>query len=138
MAFVTVTVTVPEEHVADLLRYAASLAESEVGPMEGERKRGTPHGFGREAVRRAYLGGDSENWRPWLEFLAANADEWLSGREIAEGIDMDPASVPGMLGAAERRCGKRPPYEKRWVDGRREFLMPEPVAEVVRELAESN
>jgi hypothetical protein len=136
MAFVTVTVTVPEEYVADVLRYAASLAEPEVEPMQGERRRGTPHGFGRDAVRRAYLGGDSQNWRPWLEFLAANPDEWLSGRDIAAGIGMDPASVPGMLGAAERRCGRRPPYEKRWVDGRREFLMPEAVAEVVLELAE--
>jgi hypothetical protein len=41
--------------------------------------------------------------RPWLEFLAANPDERLSGNDIAVGIGMDPASVPGMLGAAERR-----------------------------------
>lgn len=138
MAFVTVTVTVPEEHVADMLRYAAELTESESEALtgSGERKRATPHGFGREAVRKAYLGGSSEFWRPWLEHLASNPDEWLSGPEIAEGVDMDPAAVPGMLGAAERRCRQRPPYEKRWMDGHREFLMPESVAEIIRELAE--
>ena len=136
MAFVSVTVTVPEEHVADVLRYAAELAEYDAEPAPNERRRGTPHGFGREAVRKAYLGGSSEYWRPWLEHLADSPDEWLSGPEIAQAIGMDSAAVPGMLGAAERRCRQRPPYEKRWVDGHREFLMPASAAEIIRELAE--
>jgi hypothetical protein len=134
VAYITVTVTVPEEHVADVLRYAAGLAESEA-QTQGEPRRGTPRGFGREAVRNAYFGGSSDYWRPWLEYLADNPDEWLSGPAIAQAIDMDPAAVPGMLGAAERRCRQWPPYEKRWVDGRREFLMPGYVAETIHELA---
>jgi hypothetical protein len=40
-----------------------------------------------------------------------------------------------MLGAAERRCKQRPPYEKRWEGGVRYFFMPSRVAEVIEELA---
>jgi hypothetical protein len=136
VAFTTVTVTVPEEYVSDVLRYAADLAEPDDEVEQLERRRGTPHGYGREAVRGAYLGGSSDTWRPWLEHLAANADRWLPQADIANAIGMDPTSVPGMLGAAERRCKQRPPYEKRWVQGRREFLMPTSVARVILELAE--
>ena len=135
MAYVTVTVTVPEEFVSDVLRHAADLAEPEDEAGQAERRRGTPHGFGREAVRRAYEGGESDYWRPWLEHLADHPDEWFSGPDIAEAIGMRADAVAGMLGAAERRCKQRPPYEKQWVNGHREFLMPESVARVIRELA---
>jgi hypothetical protein len=40
-----------------------------------------------------------------------------------------------MLGAAERRCKQRPPYEKTWQGDVRYFRMPVRVAEVIEELA---
>lgn len=142
MALVTVTVTVPEENVADLLRHAAALIEGDADERiqwtdpEVNGGGGTRWGFGRAAVRKAYQGGTSDYWRPFLEYLASRPDEWVTSEEAAEAVGLDISQLPGMLGAAERRCRQRPPYEKQWdASGHREFLMPERVAVTVQEVA---
>lgn len=76
-----------------------------------------------EAVRRAYAGGVSNRWRPFLEYLARHADQWVRVPDIARELDCTPQQVVGMLGAAERRCGQEPPYEKKGPTGRRQFRM---------------
>ena len=141
MPFTTVTVSVPEGKEADLLRYAASLAtggaseiaeaSSEPEQENGDRRR---WGWGRRSVRDAYLGGVSDVWRPFLEYLADRPDEWVGWPDLCEHIGQTPQQAAGMLGAAERRCGGRPPYEKKWEGSVRYFRMPESVAEVIQEI----
>jgi hypothetical protein len=86
-------------------------------------------------VRRNYLGGVSDYWRPFLEELAAHPDEWLSWQQLCGAIDLPPRKASGMLGAAERRCKQLPPYEKAIEDGEYWFRMPASVADVIRSLA---
>jgi hypothetical protein len=138
MALVTVSATVPQERVADLLRYAASLHETDTEPGDdGEAGNGRVRwGWGRQAVHEAYLGGTSDRWRPFLDYLANRPDQWVPWKELLEAIDFIPQQGAGMLGAAERRCHQRPPYEKRWNNQVREFRMPAQVADYVKEVAE--
>jgi hypothetical protein len=143
VGYTTLTVSVPEGKEGDLLRYAASLAggtpsedddfiedDDQPEPANGRRRWGT----GRRAVRDAYLGGVSDVWRPFLEYLADNAGEWVSWPELCEHIDRTPREASGMLGAAERRCNGRPPYEKAWQGRVRHFRMEPNVAEIINEL----
>jgi hypothetical protein len=136
MGLATVSVTVPEERIPDLLRYAADLNEVEtepsVDPQTGVKAR---WGWGRQAVHDAYLGGTSESWRPFLDHLAEHADEWVTWEELLKVIDFTAQQGAGMLGAAERRCKGRPPYEKRITGNVREFRMPSQVAEYIMEVA---
>lgn len=85
-------------------------------------------------MRSAYLGGVSEVWRPFLEYLADRPDEWVPWPDLCEHIERTPQEASGMLGAAERRCGGLPPYEKRWIGRTRHFRMPTSADEIVREL----
>jgi hypothetical protein len=89
----------------------------------------------RAAVKKNYLGGISDYWRPFLQELAANPDEWLSWQDLCEAIELEPNRASGMLGAAERRCKLLPPYEKAYEDNTYWFRMPKDVADVVTELA---
>lgn len=76
-----------------------------------------------EDVRAAYAGGISERWRPFLKFLARHADQWMTVSQVSEELACTPQQVVGMLGAAERRCGQAPPYEKKGPSGHRQFRM---------------
>lgn len=148
MGLTNVTVTIPESEVATLLRFAASLVEGdspdEVIPDEDIEwedegasfgNGGTKWGFGKAAVRRAYMGGVSEVWRPMLEYMAEYPDEWVPFADICEAVDRVPAQMSGAVGAAERRLNKRPPYEKKYMGGVLHYRMPGAVAEVIEELA---
>ena len=146
MELTTITLRVPPDRVADVYAFAAVLyrrgrtapAMVTAGPdatdEPGEPDR--PDGLDDDAVRRAYLGGRSEAWRPFLDVLADHGDQWVSWRALCREIGRTPAQAAGMLGAAERRCKQYPPYEKSgWTDGDRWFRMPEHAAAVVRALA---
>lgn len=146
MGFTTLTVSVPEGKEADLLRFAASLAgtrpegtiEEPEDPEGGDPATGNGRrrwNWGRSRVRDAYFGGVSNVWRPFLEYLADRPDEWVSWHELCKHIHRSPREASGMLGAAERRCGGRPPYEKKWEGTVRFFRMPEALAEMIKEAA---
>lgn len=146
MDFTTLTVSVPEGKEADLLRFAASLASARPVPtieVPEEPEEGTPSdrdgrrrwGWGRSRVRDAYFGGVSNVWRPFLEYLADRPDEWVSWHDLCAHIHRTPREASGMLGAAERRCGGRPPYEKKWEGTVRFFRMPAQLAELIKEAA---
>lgn len=146
MPLVSVSVSVPEEDVGQLLRYAAALADGDSvepdGDYEdeesGDRPQRARRGTGARRVREVYLGGTSEHWRPFLEHLAEQPDQWVPWSELCDAIDLAPGSAAGMLGAAERRCGRVLPYEKRWNGSERVFRMPANAAEVVCQLAEGS
>jgi hypothetical protein len=146
MGFTTLTVSVPEGKEADLLRFAALLAgplavSTIEGPEEpdggdpGHRTGRRRWGWGRSSVRDAYFGGVSNVWRPFLEYLAERPDEWVSWHDLCDHIQRTPREASGMLGAAERRCGGRPPYEKKWEGTVRYFRMPAQLAELIKEAA---
>jgi hypothetical protein len=140
---VNVNVSVPQDRVADVYSYVASLFNgssesdskggSEVPPPKNVKR--APAGFGRDTVRKNYLGGQSNYWRPFLEYLAEKPDEWVDWEELCNAIKLTPQQASGMLGAAERRCKLKPPYWKAYEDGTYWFQMRDDVAEVVRELA---
>jgi hypothetical protein len=159
MGLVTVSVTVPEEKVPDLLRHAAGLYEevtSTAGPGSEETDESTlPPALkrlvaqqralharaearapvDRETVQEAYLGGTSEKWRPFLVYLADRAGQWVKWQELLDAVNLTSAQGAGMIGAAERRCRMRPPYVKRSRSGLQEFKMPAEVAELIHEVA---
>lgn len=133
---VTVSVTVPVQSVSDLYQYAGDLVASSGGDAaNGSGAGGKRWGFGKSAVRKAYNGGQSDYWRPFLEAMAAEAGEWVSWPDLCEAIGLSPKEASGMIGAAERRCKGRPPYEKVWEGGVRYFRMPVDVADVIKDLA---
>lgn len=138
---VTVSVTVPSQSVSALYTYAAELvadADTEsaaAAGADGSGHAGNKWGFGKGSVKKAYLGGVSEHWRPFLEELAHNRDEWVAWPELCAAIGLTPKQASGMLGAGERRCKGRPPYEKTYEGGTYFFRMPAKVADVVEELA---
>jgi hypothetical protein len=125
-----VTVSVPREKVADLLRYAASLSE-----IEDASDRVGDSQFGMKAVKDAYLGGTSEYWRPFLASLAHLSleaeDSWVRWETLHDQIGLTGRQAAGMLGAAERRLKGAPPYEKKIADGTHWFRMPEAVANLI-------
>jgi hypothetical protein len=129
-ALVTVSVSVPEDRVGELYEFAGRLCSN----GSTETNRGTRWGFGREAVRKAYWGGTSDYWRPFLEELAANPDEWLAWHDLCAAIGLAPKQASGMLGAAERRLKGRPPFERSYEGGQYYFRMPSTVAEVINEI----
>jgi hypothetical protein len=132
--------------VRDLLTYAARLApdgsrpaddRSDAEYLDGaeDRKARARNGFGRNAVQKAYNGGVSEYWRPFLEMLADRGGEWVAWSTLYEGLGLTSRQAAGMLGAAERRCKGHPPYEKAWEEYEHWFRMPTETAEIVKELA---
>lgn len=138
--YVTVSVTIPAARVAELYEFAAQLHEVEgyadLEELEDDEEQEAPRvraaaGFGTATVRRNYWGGDSEYWRPFLNRLAESPDEWVPWTELCEAIGLTPRKASGMLGAAERRCKLRPPYDKSRMNGDTVFCMPESVAQVV-------
>lgn len=140
---VTASVTVPSHALPDLYTFVAGLnsATQEQPGTPGEQlgtkdepKRRAAAGFGAATVKKSYLGGVSEYWRPFLNELAAHPGEWVSWGDLCEAIDLEPTRASGMLGAAERRCKLLPPYEKAYEDGQYWFHMPQSVADVVTEL----
>lgn len=135
MEYQNVTVTVPASRVGDLLAYAADLARS------GDVDRDEAHGarpLTPAAVRMAYLGGKSEHWRPFIDMLVDQPDEWVEWLELCEKIGLRPPQAAGMLGAAERRCAMKPPYEKRQVGGIIYFRVSSEVAATIREINDGN
>lgn len=138
MGLTNVTVSVPEDRVSELLHFAAELTEVTPASLEDDASNDTARakpGFGRYAVRKAYVGGVSQVWRPMLEYLADRPDEWVAWPEICEAVNRTPKQMSGALGAAERRVNNKPPYEKRRNSGVREFRMPASAASLIREVA---
>lgn len=143
MPFTTVTVSVPEGKEAELLRFAAALASGTSEGVSGlttEDATGNGSlrrwGWGRRAAQDAYLGGVSEVWRPLLEYLADRPDQWVPWPDLCQHINRTPRQASGVLGAAERRCGGRPPYEKKQEGDAHYFRMPAHVAEFINEVRE--
>lgn len=143
MSFTALTVSVPTGKEPELLAFAASLAkratdgtleEAEDDEVPGQQNGKRRWGWGRKAVVDAYYGGISNVWRPFLEYLADRPDEWVAWSDLCAHINRTPRKASGMLGAAERRCSGRPPYEKKWEGSERKFRMPSQVAVVVNEL----
>lgn len=142
---VTASVTVPSHTLPDLYTFVAGLNSTaqeppvntgeQLGTKDEPKQRGAAAGFGAATVKKNYLGGVSDYWRPFLDVLAAHPDEWVSWGDLCEAIDLEPTRASGMLGAAERRCKLLPPYAKAYEDGQYWFRMPESVAAVVTELA---
>ena len=140
----TVSVTVPSGTVGELCAFVATLHASseeaavatgeDLGTKDAPKQRAAA-GFGAATVRKNYLGGVSSYWRPFLEELATQPDEWVAWTQLCEAIDLEPNRASGMLGAAERRCKLLPPYEKAYEDGEHWFRMPKSVAEVITDLA---
>ncbi len=139
-----VTLVVPLTSLRDVYAFAASLhsndgeeptteTEEESSPRDAPRQRAAA-GFEAATVRKNYLGGHSDVWRPFLHELANNAGEWVEWTVLCNAIDRSPRQASGMLGAAERRCKQQPPYEKAYEDGEHWFRMPVEVAGLVREL----
>ncbi|WP_328851260.1 hypothetical protein OG994_25855 [Micromonospora globbae] len=140
---VQISVSVPANRVSDLYAFVATLhgpiGSKEVPKVEYKgapvAQRALP-GFGKATVRKNYLGGVSDYWRPFLERLAEEPDEWVSWTVLCEAIGLTPHQASGMLGAAERRCKGYPPYEKSgYTEGDHWFRMPKEVAEIIKELA---
>ncbi len=141
---VTVSVTIPGTRLQDLYTYAATLHTEEQAPpintteqlgTKDEPKQRAAAGFGAATVKKNYLGGTSDYWRPFLQELANHPDEWVSWEDLCTAIDLEPSRASGMLGAAERRCKLLPPYEKAYEDYTYWFRMPSSVANIVTELA---
>lgn len=125
-----VTVTVPVTRVSDLLAFAADLARASEDDLPESAR--APRPLSPVAVRLAYLGGKSEHWRPFIDVLVDQPDEWVEWLALCERIGLRPPQAAGMLGAAERRCGMRPPYEKRQVGGVIYFRVSSEIAEIIR------
>ena len=132
MEFKTVTVSVPELKVADLLRYAADLAD-----ITTDTTNGSSQWTFEELVQSAYVGGQSNVWRPMLEFLADRPDEWVDWSDIYTAMNRTARQMSGAIGAAERRCHGHPPYEKRMVDGKHQFRMTQAAADIIHDAAET-
>lgn len=143
-----VTVTVPRESVPELLRYAADLAAGTLATRSnvdasGEAHAPRPRHFSQAAVRRAFNGGQSEYWRPFLALMAhhsliaadTEADGWVEWATLHDGVGLTDRQAAGMLGAAERRLKGLPPYEKAYEDGKLWFRMEKAVADLVINLA---
>lgn len=137
------TLVVPSTSLGEVYAFAATLhsnddephtePEEEASPKDAPRQRAA--GFGAATVRKNYLGGYSDVWRPFLQELAKNAGEWVEWTVLCVAIDRTPRQASGMLGAAERRCKQLPPYEKAYDDGQHWFRMPVEVANVIKEFA---
>jgi len=128
---VNLTVSVPADRVADMYAFVASLH----APTTPE---GSPKGAdaGPDSVRRAYFGGASDYWRPFLDYLADRPGEWVAWTDLCQAIGLTPRQASGMLGAAERRCQGHLPYEKGgYREGDHRFRMAGPVATLVKGFA---
>jgi hypothetical protein len=131
----TVTVTVPEDTLFLLRRYATQLCAG--GGHDAVRGQGETEALTQgdpDAVRCAYLGGNSENWRPFLDHLADSPGVWVDWPELCDIIGLTPNQAAGMLGAAERRCKGAVPYEKRESRGVRYFRMSADNTRLVKQL----
>jgi hypothetical protein len=137
-----VSVPIPEERVAEVYALLSGKLETiptgqayeeEPLPIEPKLAR-APWGMGPGLVKKAFLGGASEYWKPFLTYLHDYPDEWINQDDVIVLLEMEPTSFPGFLGAAERRCKKRPPYVKKRINDRVHFMMPRSVAEVIEGL----
>ena len=140
---VQLSISVPADRVSDLYAFVATLHSpigseevSKVDDKDAPVSQRAAAGFGKATVRKNYLGGVSDYWRPFLERLAQEPDEWVSWTDLCEAVGLTPRQASGMLGAAERRCNLYPPYEKTgYTEGDHWFRMPKDVAEIIKELA---
>ena len=78
----------------------------------------------------AYCGGVSDYWRPFLKLLAqesqAAEDGWVKWSQLHDALGLTGIEGAGMLGAAERRCAGKVPYQKAFEEGEYWFRMPPP------------
>lgn len=126
-----VTVTVPVDAIQDLLSYAARLHTGSLKVPDGGAV-----ALDEDAVRQAYLGGtDNKPWRDLLEVLAEHAGNEVYWPELCEAIGLGRRSGAGVIGAAERRCKRNPPYTKRYAGEDTWFTMSPEVATVIKKVA---
>lgn len=143
-----VQVSVPEEHVLAVYALISELSGSSSPPV------GTPAKLAAKApdatadvVQRMYV-ESFERHRELLRLLADRQDEWVSSGSIIDALKLENGrkSLAGMFGAFGRRSkhryGGAKPWRDRWdpesgETGEQFYLMPQEVAEWVREAAAS-
>jgi len=138
MTYETVTVTVPTDTVPRLLQFAADLAKPEGPQPDTDAARV-------DFIQTAYRGGDSEYWRPFLDYLADRPGEWVSSDVMGKRLGLSRDQIAGMLGAAGRRLGAEERlhewftdgpvriYEKQYFGGKAHYRMPKDVADIIVE-----
>ena len=92
-----VTVTVPEDKLFLLRRYAAQLCAG--GGHDAVRGQGETEALtlgDPGAVHRAYLGGNSENWRPFLDHLADSPGVWVDWPELCDIIEVREGKIQSL------------------------------------------
>lgn len=139
-SYESITLTVHADRVQELLEFAGTLAGPKPEPVEAaDDEPAAPDPFSIDNVTKAYRGGYSDHWRPFLLCLArfskAASDHWVRWEDLYEAIGLTDRSAAGMLGAAERRCKGLLPYTKSY-EGGYWFRMPESVADMIIDLAQ--
>jgi hypothetical protein len=136
---VNITLSVPEDKVSEAYSYAAQLNSGSNSNGTAEVANGNSvrreRRFSRAAVQRAYYGGESEYWQPFLNEMAKHPDEDVLWDDLCAAIGLTGRQAAGMIGAAERRLKGNPPYDKYKSGGQHWFNMPGAVAEIVEEYA---
>jgi hypothetical protein len=124
--------------LADLMDEAAGLPPSvsalDQVTTDSSVTEGSAPEWDLDKVRKDATGGESQVWRPMLRYLADRPDEWVYWKKLCAAVERTPAQMAGALGAAERRCGGKPPYEKRHDGTDYQFRMPKEVAAVITEV----
>jgi len=126
-------INVPAHLVSKVYAFIAELMDAEERSAASEPR--PRSGLDEEAVAFAYGGGVSEHWRPFLDRLAAEPDEWVSWSTLCDAIGLSPRQASGMLGAAERRLHRQPPYERKTLHNERWFRMSAETAKLVQRQA---
>jgi hypothetical protein len=136
-----VPVHVPEEHIPRVYALLASLMPEEVDHGDDIERRQSP-AIDEELVRRMYDDSFGRH-RRLLRYLAANADRWISSKELAEALELPSGSksVAGMFGAfgrrAKHRYGGAKPWKFSWdsEQGENSYRMTSEVAGWIKEAA---
>jgi hypothetical protein len=109
------------------------------GQLAGVPSKADPESLTEEEVRAAYSGGTSEYWRPFIVLLARQSqaadDGWVKWSQLHDALGLTGLQGAGMLGAAERRCAGKVPYQKAFEEGEHWFRMPPRLADQVLALA---
>src|SRR5947209_2732123 len=113
---IDVHAAIPKDRAQDYYAFVAGLHASGKGtqtpPNEGGNGIPSERRFSRAAVRRAYEGGESENFSVFLELLAEHPDEEVPWTDLCAGLEMDGKTASGLIGAAAKRLKGKMPYNR--------------------------